>query len=42
MGLALAAAWRRLRREGGIRGPRADLHLGVLLALVAFNVAGLF
>lgn len=42
MALALVAAARRFRREGGVRGPRADLHLGVLLALVAFNVAGLF
>jgi O-antigen ligase len=33
---------RRYRREGGRRGPRADLCLGVLLALLAFNVAGLF
>lgn len=30
------------RREGGRRGPRADLYLGCLLALLAFNVAGLF
>ncbi len=40
-----AAAWRALvglRREGGRRGPRADLWLGALLALLAFNVAGLF
>lgn len=36
------AAWRQLRREGGRRGPRADLYAGVLLALLAFNVAGLF
>lgn len=33
---------RRYRREGGRRGPRADLYLGCLLALLAFNVAGLF
>lgn len=42
MGIAIAAAWRRLAREGGIRGPRADLFFGTVLALVAFNVAGLF
>ncbi len=45
--LALTAAsawtaWRQLRREGGLGGPRADLYAGVLLALLAFNVAGLF
>jgi len=39
---ALAAAWLGYRREGGRAGPRADLWLGALLALVAFNVAGLF
>jgi O-antigen ligase len=33
---------RRYRREGGRQGPRADLYLGCLLALLAFNVAGLF
>jgi putative inorganic carbon (HCO3(-)) transporter len=33
---------RRDRREGGSRGPRADLYLGGMLALLAFNVAGLF
>ena len=37
-----ALAWRRFRREGGHRGPRADLYVGVLLALLAFNLAGLF
>jgi len=30
------------RREGGRDGPRADLYLGALLALLALNVAGLF
>ena len=35
-------AWRRFRAEGGRRGPRADLYVGVMLALLAFNVAGLF
>lgn len=45
LGLALAAmglAWRRYRQEGGARGPRADLWIGALLAILAFNVAGLF
>jgi O-antigen ligase len=45
LGLNLAAmslAWRRFRDEGGHRGPRADLYAGALLALLAFNVAGLF
>lgn len=37
-----AAAWRRFKAEGGRRGPRADLYVGVMLALLAFNVAGLF
>ncbi len=45
--LALTAAsvrlaYRRFRSEGGRRGPRADLYLGAMLALLAFNVAGLF
>ncbi|HKI00888.1 MAG TPA: O-antigen ligase family protein [Thermoanaerobaculia bacterium] len=39
---AILEAWRRFRREGGRRGPRADLYVGVMLALLAFNVAGLF
>ncbi len=42
MGAAAWRAFRGLREEGGRRGPRADLWLGVLLALLAFNVAGLF
>lgn len=41
-GCSLWVAWRRYRREGGRRGPRADLLLGAALALLAFNVAGLF
>jgi O-antigen ligase len=40
--LAAGAAWRGYRREGGRAGPRADLWLGCLLALVAFNLAALF
>lgn len=35
-------AWRLYRREGGDAGPRADLHVGMFLALLAFNLAGLF
>lgn len=42
VGLALARGWRRYRREGGRHGPRADLLLGLMVALVAFNLAGLF
>lgn len=38
----LRAILRQYRREGGRQGPRADLYLGCLLALLAFNVAGLF
>jgi putative inorganic carbon (hco3(-)) transporter len=40
--LAAGAAWRGYRREGGRAGPRSDLWLGCLLALVAFNLAALF
>jgi O-antigen ligase len=35
-------ALRRYRAEGGLAGPRADLYLGSVLALLAFNLAGLF
>lgn len=42
MAMAFRAAWRGYRREGGRAGPRPDLWLGCLLALVAFNLAGLF
>ncbi len=35
-------AWRKYRRDGGLAGPRADLLLGVLLALLGIAVAGLF
>jgi O-antigen ligase len=42
MGTSFLLAYRGYRREGGRRGARSDLHLGVMLALLAFNVAGLF
>lgn len=42
MGAALALAYRGYRREVGDGGGRADLYLGVILALVGFNLAGLF
>jgi O-antigen ligase len=35
-------ALRRYRAEGGLAGGRADLYLGSILALLAFNLAGLF
>jgi O-antigen ligase len=39
---AIVLAARRCRAEGGLAGPRADFYLGCILALVAFNLAGLF
>jgi O-antigen ligase len=39
---AAAVAWRRYVREGRDSGPRADLYVGMLLALLALNLAGLF
>lgn len=39
---AAAVAWRRYVREGRDAGPRADLYIGMLLALLALNLAGLF
>lgn len=42
MGAGLWAAWRRFRAEGGAWGGRADLYLGVLVAIVGFNIAGMF
>ncbi len=42
VGAAAAQAIKRYRGEGGRTGPGADLHLGVLFALLALNVAGLF
>ena len=37
-----AVAWRRYVREGRDAGPCADLYVGMLLALLALNLAGLF
>ena len=42
LGGAAWTAWRRYLGEGKSRGPRADLYAGMLLALLAFCVAGLF
>ncbi len=42
MAAAAAMAFKGYRREGGRAGPRADLYLGVMFALLALNVAGLF
>jgi O-antigen ligase len=42
MAVPLVAAVRLYRAEGGRHGPRCDLLLGAVAALVAFNVAGLF
>jgi O-antigen ligase len=45
LAMSAASLWalhRCYRREGGSRGPRADLCLGAMLALLAFHVAGLF
>jgi len=39
---AVRLALARYRAEGGAAGGRADLYLGTLLALLAFNLAGLF
>jgi putative inorganic carbon (HCO3(-)) transporter len=41
-GGSAALSWRGFRREGGFRGPCADLWVGALLGVVAFAVAGLF
>jgi O-antigen ligase len=39
LALPLVRALRSFRREGGLAGARADLHLGILVALVGFVVA---
>jgi len=42
MAVAIRTGWRRYREQGGDAGPDAALHVGAILALVGFNVAGLF
>ncbi|HEV8630276.1 MAG TPA: O-antigen ligase family protein [Thermoanaerobaculia bacterium] len=42
LGLPLARALAGYQREGARHGPRAELWLGVVVALVGFSVAGLF
>ena len=42
MGASFLAAWRGYRREVAEGGGRQDLYLGVILALLAFHLAGLF
>lgn len=39
---ALAMAFKGYAAGGGSRGPRADLYLGALLAIVGYNLGGLF
>jgi O-antigen ligase len=39
---SIAVAWRGYAREGGRSGRNADLYVGTMLALLAFNLAGLF
>lgn len=41
-GASLWLGIRRYRAEGGEQGPAASLYLGSTLALIAFNLAGLF
>lgn len=42
MGASFLLALRRYREDGALEGPSADLYLGVLLALIALNIAGIF
>jgi len=42
IGASLWLAWRGYREGGGSRGPQAALYLGVMMAVVGFNVGGLF
>ena len=42
MGGTALLAFRRFRAEGGWAGDRADLHVGVVLVLLGFNLVGLF
>ncbi len=40
--LVCRTAWRRFLDEDGFAGPQADILVGVVLALIAFSIAGLF
>jgi O-antigen ligase len=42
MAAGFAVALGAYRREGGPRGERAELYVGVILVLLGFNLAGLF
>ncbi len=42
LGGAAILAFRRFRAEGGWRGARADLYVGVVLVLLGFGLAGMF
>ena len=42
LAIPLWRAWSGLRGDPARSGPRADLHLGILAALVGFAVAALF
>jgi O-antigen ligase len=42
MAVAFSLAWRGYRDDGLLEGRRADLYLGVLLAIVAINIGGIF
>lgn len=39
---SLRLAYLGYRAQGGGRGPRADLYVGVILVIIGFNLAGLF
>jgi O-antigen ligase len=42
MAAPIALSVRRYRTQGRAKGPRADLYLGMVLAIAGFNLAGLF
>jgi O-antigen ligase len=42
LGGAVAVAMRGFRREGGRRGPRADLWVATVIGVAAFAIAGMF
>ena len=42
IGVGFRRAWRDYRREGGRKGRRADLYVGIFCSLTGFIVAGLF